>query len=120
MKTVVKNRYAFYQYEILDEYEAGVVLQGTEVKALKAGGQVHIKEAYVKILNHEAWLINCHIGQYEFGNISNHEEKRRRKLLLHKREIERLRKAVEQKSLTIVPLIHICKKGDDKSEDSAW
>ena len=103
-KTLVSNRKAFHDYHIMDRMEAGIALQGTEVKSLRAA-RGNLKDSWVDIDNHnEAFLMEMHISPYNFGNRANHQEKRRRKLLLKKREIVRLRKMVQERGLTIVPL----------------
>ncbi len=102
-KTISENRKARRSYEILDTFDAGMVLQGTEVKTLR-GGQVSIEEAYAKLEEGEVWLIGAHIEEYTFGNRQNHKPDRPRKLLLHKREIVRIQAKTEQKGLTLVPL----------------
>lgn len=107
---LVSNRKATHDYEILETFEAGIALQGTEIKSIRNHGAT-IQEAYVKVLKHEVWLIGSNVAHYRFGNIHNHEEMRDRKLLLHKREIERLRTATQEKGLTIVPLALYLKKG---------
>ena len=103
MKVLAKNKRAFHDYEILDSLEAGIALQGTEVKSIK-NGQVNLKDSFVKIKNEEAILINCHISHYVQGNRENHEETRTRKLLLHKKEILKLDSKVNEQGLSIVPL----------------
>lgn len=100
---IAKNKKAYHDYEILEEYEAGVVLVGTEVKALRAG-RVNLKESYARIKRDEVWLEGCHIGAYSHANRQNHEPTRPRKLLLHRREINKLSGKVTQKGLTLVPL----------------
>lgn len=100
---LVSNRRATHDYEILETFEAGLVLQGTEIKSIRAHGAT-LQEAYVKPLKGEIWLIGASIAPYRFGNIHNHEEKRDRKLLLHKREIQKLKTAVQEKGLTLIPL----------------
>jgi SsrA-binding protein len=100
---LVRNRRAYHDYEILETYEAGIVLQGTEIKSLRDHGG-NLAEAYVKIIREELWLIGASIAPYRFGNIYNHEERRDRKLLMHKKEIVKLKEAVQQKGLTLVPL----------------
>lgn len=110
---LVSNRKAYHDYEILETFEAGMVLQGTEIKSLRQGGG-GLAEAYVRIMNNELWLIGGYIAQYKFGNIHNHEESRDRKLLMHRREIDRLKKMVQQKGLTIVPLKIFLKAGRAK------
>lgn len=107
---VAKNKKAYHDYEILDEYEAGMVLVGTEVKSLR-DRRVTLKESYARVKNGEIWLENCHISPYRHGNISNHEPTRRRKLLLQRREINRIIGKVVQKGLTIVPLALYFKNG---------
>ena len=109
-RLVAKNKKAYHDYEILDEYEAGMVLVGTEVKSLR-DGRVNLKESYARIKNNEIWLENCHISPYRHGNIANHEPTRRRKLLLQRREINRIIGKVVQKGLTIVPLSLYFKNG---------
>lgn len=110
---LVSNRRAFHDYEILDTLEAGIALVGTEIKSIRNNGAT-LQEAYVKVLKGEVWLVGCTIAPYRFGNIHNHEEKRDRKLLLHKREIERLKTSTQEKGLTIVPLALYLKKGKIK------
>lgn len=100
---LVSNRQAFHHYEILETFEAGIALTGTEVKSLRDHGG-SLPDAYVKAIQGELWLIGCSIAPWRFGNIHNHEERRDRKLLMHKKEIERLKKAVQEKGLTVIPL----------------
>lgn len=107
---LVRNRRAYHDYEILETYEAGIVLVGTEVKSLRDHGG-NLAEAYVKILQGELWLIGASIAPYRFGNIYNHEERRERKLLMHKKEIKKLKESVQQKGLTLVPLSLYFKAG---------
>lgn len=102
-KLVADNRKARFSYEILDTLEAGLMLQGTEVKALRLG-QANIQESYAAVEDGEIWLINSHIPEYLQANRFNHEPRRRRKLLLNKREIARLAAAVEKQGMTLVPL----------------
>lgn len=99
----VLNRKARYDYEIEDTYEAGIVLSGTEVKSIRLG-KINIKDSYAIIKNNEAFLLNTHISLYEEGNIFNHEESRTRKLLLHKKEIKKLKNKVEMEGYTLIPL----------------
>ncbi len=99
----ILNRKARYDYEIEDTYEAGIVLTGTEIKSIREG-KVNIKDSYAIIRNNEIYLLNTHISQYKEGNIFNHEEDRTRKLLLHKREILKLRDKLEKDGYTIIPL----------------
>jgi SsrA-binding protein len=110
MDDLVSNRKAFHNYEILETFEAGIVLAGTEIKSLRSGGG-SLQDAYVVLHHGETWLKNCSIAPYKFGNIYNHEERRERKLLLHKREILKLKSQVEEKGLAIIPLAMYLKKG---------
>lgn len=107
---LVSNRRATHDYEILDTLEAGIALLGTEIKSLRDNGGT-LQDAYIKIFDNEAWLIGSSIAPYRFGNVHNHEEKRDRKLLLHKREIATLRVATQEKGLTIIPLSFYLKNG---------
>ena len=107
---LVSNRRATHDYEILETFETGIVLQGTEIKSIRNNG-ASLQEAYIKVLNSEIWLVGCNISPYRFGNIHNHEEKRDRKLLMHKREIHRLKVATQEKGLTIIPLAMYLKQG---------
>ena len=100
-KNLVTNRAAFHEYHILDKYEAGIALQGTEVKSVRAGA-VQLKEAYVSVRDGEAWLFNAHISPYAYGNRTNHDPTRTRKLLLHRREIEKLEAETSTKGMTLV------------------
>ena len=108
---LVSNRRAFHDYEVLDTFEAGIVLLGTEIKSLRNHGG-SLQDAYVDARQAELWLMNASIAPYSFGNIHNHEDKRPRKLLMHKREIEKLRKSTQEKGLAVIPLsIFLNKKG---------
>jgi len=102
-KTVAENRKARFSYEVLDTYEAGLALTGTEVKSLRQG-QANIQESYASAEDGEIWLINSYIPEYLQGNRFNHEPRRRRKLLLNKREMARLAQGVEREGMTMVPL----------------
>lgn len=107
MSVVAKNRKAYHDYFIEDDYEAGLVLTGTEIKAIRQG-RVQLKESFISIIDGEAWIKGMHISQYEQGNRFNHDETRERKLLLHRHEIEKLQKAQTLQGYTIVPLdIHL-------------
>ena len=99
---ITVNRKARYDYHLRDRYEAGIVLQGTEVKAIRAG-RFNLTDSYAQITDGEAFLIDAHIGPYAHGNIENHEPKRKRKLLLHRREIIKLERSIRSKGMTIVP-----------------
>lgn len=107
---LVNNRRAFHEYEILETFEAGIVLLGTEIKSLRNHGG-SLQDAYILVSNGEVWLRHSSIAPYRFGNIHNHEEKRERKLLLHKREIVRLETLSGEKGLTIIPLAMYLKNG---------
>ncbi|MDZ7374277.1 MAG: SsrA-binding protein SmpB [candidate division KSB1 bacterium] len=114
-KTVVTNRKARHFYDILETIEAGIVLQGTEVKSLRQG-KANIGDAYARIRNGEVWLEDAHISPYEHGTAYNHDPMRPRKLLLHKREIKRLVGKVQEKGLTLIPLRIYFKRGRAKVE----
>lgn len=107
---LVSNRKAFHNYEILETFEAGIVLLGTEIKSLRDHGG-SLQDAYVVFHHGEAWLKNSSIAPYKFGNIHNHEDKRERKLLLHKREILKFKTSTEEKGLAVIPLGMYLKKG---------
>ncbi len=115
IKIVAKNKKARHEYFILDTFEAGIVLQGTEVKSIRAG-RLNFLDSYVNVRNGELWLIGMHISPYDQGNIHNHEPARNRKLLMHGREIDRIRKQTEEKGLTVVPLSVYFKRGVAKVE----
>jgi SsrA-binding protein len=114
-RVVVTNRKAFHDYEILDRLEAGIALRGTEVKSLRSGG-ANLQDGYATIRNGEVWLIGMHISPFDKGNINNHDPKRDRKLLLHKKEIRKLLGKQNEKGLTIVPLRLYFKKNIIKVE----
>ncbi len=115
IKIIAKNRRAWHEYEIQDTWEAGLVLMGTEVKALRAG-KVNLGDSYGEIREGEAWICKLHIGPYEMGNRENHEPFRRRKLLLNRREIRKILPKVEERGLTLVPLKLYFKDGRVKLE----
>lgn len=114
-KLIATNRKARHDYDILETYEAGLVLKGTEVKSLRAG-QVNFKDSYATISRDEAWLLGCHIAPYSHGTDANHEPDRTRKLLLKRREIARLIGKVAERGLTLVPLRLYFKEGRAKLE----
>ena len=114
-KVLAANRAAFHNYHISDKFEAGIALTGTEVKSAM-GGRVQLKEAYVGVREGEAWLFNAHISPYSHGNRLNHEPMRTRKLLLHKREIEKLEEASVKQGMTLVPTQVYLKNGRIKVE----
>jgi SsrA-binding protein len=115
IKIISKNRKAYHEYEILEKLEAGIVLQGTEVKALREG-RCNLGDAYGNLTEGEAWLEKLHIGPYEPATRENHEPFRRRKLLLSKRELRKLRPKLDEKGLTLVPLKLYFKTGLVKVE----
>ena len=100
-KEILSNRAAYHEYHILDKYEAGIALLGTEVKSVMSG-RIQLKESYVSVKDGEVWIFNAHISHYSHGNINNHDVLRTRKLLLHKREIEKLERETAQKGMTLV------------------
>ena len=114
-KVLAANRAAFYNYHISDKYEAGVALLGTEVKSV-LDGRVQLKEAYVSVRDGEAWLFNAHISPYSHGNRENHDPLRTRKLLLHRREIDKLDEAAAKDGMTLVPTRVYFKNGRIKLE----
>ncbi len=105
----IKNKKAYFNYFISDELEAGIALTGTEIKSIR-NGSVSIKESYIRIKNGEAFIINMHIAKYEEGNIFNHDETRERKLLLHKKEIRKLKEELDKDGISILPLKIYLKK----------
>lgn len=109
----IKNKKAYFDYFIESELEAGLALKGTEIKSIRKGS-VDIKESFVVIKNNEATIINMYISKYEEGNIFNHDERRTRKLLLHKKEILKLKESVIKEGKTIVPLKMYFKNGKVK------
>ena len=100
-KEILTNRQAFHEYHVLDKYEAGAALVGTEVKSIMSG-RVQLKDSYVSVKDNEVWLLNAHISPYSHGNIQNHEPLRPRKLLLHRKEIDKLEKETTQKGMSLV------------------
>ena len=115
-KVVATNRKAFHDYFIEERYEAGIMLQGTEVKSLREG-RVNLQDSYASVRGSEVFLHQCHISPYSHGNIMNHDPTRVRKLLLHKAEIHKLLGKTQQKGLTLVPLrIYFTKRGYAKVE----
>jgi SsrA-binding protein len=112
-RVVTTNRRALHDYHILESIEAGLVLTGTEIKSIR-DGKATIAEAYARLDNGELWLIGSNIAPYAHGNRANHEPGRPRKLLVHKRELARLREAIEQKGLTLIPLRLHLKRGRAK------
>lgn len=115
VKVVASNRKAHHEYFLLERLEAGIVLTGSEIKSIRAG-QMSIKEAYVRVDGHEAWLIESHVAPYDPASRMNHDPKRPRKLLLHKKEIYHLWNEAKQKTLTIIPTQVYLKDGRAKLE----
>lgn len=99
----VVNRKAYFDYYIEKEYEAGIVLNGTEVKSIRKGS-VDLKDTYINIRKNEAYILNMYIAKYEEGNIFNHDERRTRKLLLHKNEIKKLKDEIQIDGKSIIPI----------------
>jgi SsrA-binding protein len=115
-KIVAENRRARFEYFIDDTFEAGIALQGTEVKALR-GGEGSIAESYAEVKGNQVFLVNSNIPEYSHGNRQNHEPKRPRKLLLHEREITKMHSAVERQGMTLIPLmVYFNSKGRAKVE----
>jgi SsrA-binding protein len=114
-KEILNNRQVFHEYIVHDKFEAGAVLVGTEVKSMMAG-RIQLKDAYVSIKDGEVWLLNAHISHYSHGNVQNHDPERTRKLLLHKKEIEKLERETVQKGFTLVVTRIYWKNGRIKFE----
>ena len=112
-KVVASNRKAFHDYHILEQLETGIALTGSEIKSIRAG-KISLAESYARIDDGELWLVGSHIAPYTHGAYANHEPLRPRKLLAHASEIEQLRKSVEQKGMTLVPLRVVLKRGRAK------
>ena len=115
IKILSDNRAAGHNYYLSDRLEAGLVLTGTEVKAAR-DGKIQLKDAFGEVAANEAWLVNAHIGKYSHGNIMNHEPLRRRKLPLHRAEIEKLQQTTRERGLTVVPTKLYLKSGRIKVE----
>jgi SsrA-binding protein len=115
IKILSDNRHAGHNYHLLDRFEAGLALTGTEVKSAK-DGRVQLKDSFAEVAGNEAWLLNAHIGQYSHGNRENHEPTRRRKLLLHRSEIDKLLGQTREKGLTLVQTKMYLKNGRIKLE----
>ena len=114
-KNITVNRKANHEFFILGTYEAGIVLQGTEVKSVRQS-KINLLDSYGTIRNNEVWLVNCHISNYEHGNINNHDPLRERKLLLNRSEIRKINIKIKEKGLTLIPLRVFIKKGLVKVE----
>jgi len=115
IKVIVTNRKAWHEYHILEKYEGGIVLYGSEVKAIREG-KANIKEAYVRFIENELFVIGMHIGKYSNEGYSTHTPVRDRKLLLHKSELIKMRKMVDEKGKTLIPLSLYFKRGNVKVE----
>ena len=114
-KVLSDNRQAGHNYHLLERFEAGLALTGTEVKAAK-DGKIQLKDSFAEVSGNEAWLLNAHISQYSHGNRENHEPTRRRKLLLHREEIDKLLAKTREKGLTLIPTKMYLKNGRIKLE----
>jgi len=114
-KVIATNRKAWHEYHILEKYEGGMVLYGSEVKAIREG-KANIKEAYVRFINNELFAVGMHIGKYSNEGYSTHSPIRDRKLLLHKKELQKIRKMVDEKGKTLIPLSLYLKGGRVKVE----
>jgi SsrA-binding protein len=114
-KPIASNRKAYHEFEVMEKFEAGIALKGTEVKSLRMG-RANFKDSYAKIKRRELWLFNLHISPYDHGSIWNHDPLRARKLLMHRREIIRLTTKTEERGFTLVPLRLYFKHGKAKIE----
>lgn len=108
-----KNKRAYFDYTVLEELEVGIALTGTEIKSVRKGS-IDLKDSFINIKNNEAYIINMYIAKYEEGNIFNHDERRTRKLLLHKKEIYKIKEKVKLDGLTLIPLKLYFKKNKVK------
>ena len=115
IKTITVNKKAYHDYHILESYEAGIVLKGSEIKSIRMG-RVNIRDAYARVEKGELWLHNSHISAYQAGGFNTHEPDRRRKLLMHRKQIAELEQTSNQKGLTLVPLRIYIKNGIAKLE----
>ena len=115
IKVLSDNRQAGHNFHLLERFEAGLSLTGTEVKAAKSGN-IQLKDSFAEVQGNEAWLLNAHIGQYSHGNRQNHEPTRRRKMLLHRAEIDKLLAKTREQGLTLVPTKMYLKNGRIKVE----
>lgn len=113
IKIVAKNRKAQFEYFLLEHFEAGIALQGSEIKSIRAG-QISLQEAYIQVDEKKAWLIDAHIAQYDPASYTNHDPKRPRQLLLHKKEIKEMWNAIRQKGVTVIPTQMYLKGGRAK------
>ncbi len=115
-KLVAQNRKARHEYEFLDVYEAGLELQGTEIKSIRLAGKVSLQQSYVQIRSGELFLVNANIAEYVHGNRANHDPDRPRKLLLHRREIDKIGDQLRNNGITCIPVRMYLKKGRAKLE----
>jgi SsrA-binding protein len=115
IKVLSENRQAWHNYHLSDKLEAGIVLSGTEVKSAKTG-KIQLKDAFAEVSGNEAWLLNAHISEYSHGNRENHLPERKRKLLLHRAEIDKLHGKIREKGLTVIPTRVYLKNGKIKVE----
>jgi SsrA-binding protein len=115
IKVVATNRKASHDYAILEHFEAGIALMGSEIKSIRAG-RINLKEGYILIEGRQAWLLNVHIAPYDPASRTNHDPLRKKRLLMHRKEILRLLEAQQQKGLAIIPLRVYLKKGLAKAE----
>ncbi len=115
IKIVTRNRKARHDYEILDTYEAGLALTGSEIKSIRAG-RVNLREGFVRPRDGELWLLNTHIAPYDQAGVYTHDPLRPRKLLLHRREINRIMSSIQEKGLTVIPTMLYLKRGLAKVE----
>ncbi len=115
IKIISKNRKAQFEFFLMETFEAGIALKGSEIKSVRAG-QVSLQEAYIQIDGQQAWLINSHIASYKAASYQDHDPKRQRRLLLHKKEIRELWMAVKLKGVTIIPVKMYLKGGKAKIE----
>lgn len=107
-KVIADNRRARHEYEMLEVFQAGIALVGTEVKSMR-DGKANLQDSFARIEDGELWLYNCHISPYDFGNRFNHDPLRKRKLLMHRKEIQKLKSKVQEKGLTLIPLkLYLC------------
>ncbi|MGD0002747.1 MAG: SsrA-binding protein SmpB [Anaerolineaceae bacterium] len=109
-KVISTNRKAHFEYFLLEHFEAGIALQGSEIKSIRAG-QISLTEAYIKVDEREAWLVNAHIAPYDPASRNNHDPKRARRLLLHRKQILEMWNAVRQKGVTVIPVQVYLKEG---------
>lgn len=115
IKILADNRHAAHHYYLMERFEAGIALTGTEVKSAR-DGKIQLKDSYAEVLNREVWLVNAHISPYSHGNRQNHDPLRRRKLLLHRQEIDKLQGKTREKGLTLIPTKVYLKQGRIKCE----